>query len=412
MDEVAAMQAYSRSHYSYTEDDPGQGLRINIRNGNFTPKKQNGSVDSPTTDSSISHKSQLPQYMQTYQTGPMFQPPYQGYTFPGIAVPPFYQGNLPWPPNVEDSRSRRKRSHKKGSRDMTQDGNVDSSDSSSGSESDSYKISSSRNVVIRNINYITPARDGKTEHKINDNSSNNDVNKGKTFEDKHEGQKVTQQWDIFQNLLIKDSDDYESDKTTNIIPSGIRPEFASKSSTIGKHGEGDWFLASLPDKAIQEKSRDIFEDDIKSIKNTKDVLAKDPLAVQVLSFNESSDSQLKTRDILMVSESNLTQREIEAAEPNDLYMVLERDTSNQKSEPAWTPEMESGNSNLKIIKPDSVEDNTSTKSGTKIPVRKIIERKGSTIEAKSKALTGSRSKKSTATKTTIPKGKTEKVLQV
>ncbi|XP_024959696.1 COP1-interacting protein 7-like [Cynara cardunculus var. scolymus] len=424
MDEVAAMQASSHSQYSYLgtsdgvlpgEDDPSQELRINIQNDNFATKKQNGAVDG----------SHLPQYMHFYQSGPMFQPPYQGYPFPGMGGPPYNQGNLPWSQNVEDSRRRGKRSQTKRSRELKQDGNFDSSDSSSGSDSGSYRRSSSRKVVIRNINYITSTKDGEAEWVSDGNSSNGAVNQDldRTVEDKPEGQKVTtQQWDTFQILLMKDADDKVSEdvkKTHTSDPfilverdlfdenNNRLPEIATKSSTIGGH-ERDWFLGSIPD--IQEKSRDIFEDHFKSVESTKDVLVDDPLAVHARSLNELSDSQLRRQDILVVSESNLTQKapyspkkNVEAEcvnEASDLCVMLERDTSGQQAMAVWTPEMELGNSNDKIVKLDCSEEG--------------LERKDSTIEAKSKPLVGSLgksksniisgSKKSTGTKT----GKSEK----
>ncbi|KAJ0601320.1 hypothetical protein HanIR_Chr03g0126981 [Helianthus annuus] len=48
------------------------------------------------------------------------------------------------------------------------------------------------------------------------------------------------------------------------------------------------------------------------------------------------------------------------------------------------------------------------KSKTKALVQKGLEKKGSTIEAKSKALAGSRKKTPIATKTTLTKGRSEK----
>ncbi|KAI3755805.1 hypothetical protein L1987_55611 [Smallanthus sonchifolius] len=370
MDEVVAMQAYSGSQYAYMEDDLAQELRINVQNVNLATKKLNGSVDG------ISNESHLPQYIHSYQGGPMFHPPYQGYPFP------YYQGNLPWPPNVEGSRGRGRRSHKKRSQKLTKDSNFDSSDSSSGSDSGSYKRSSSKKVIIRNINYITSARDEESKRK-----SDADQNLDRTVEEKHEGQKVTQQWDIFQNLLLKDVDDKESMEEyvshkfedPNIIPSRSQSKFTTISSSIGKHEEKDWYLRSRPDKEFQERSRDIFEDHIK----------------------------FKTHDGLMVLESNLTRKKVEdtcISEPNDLHMVLERDAAGQEAVPAWTPEMESGNSSSKIVKMDSPEVN---KSKAKALV-KGLERKGSTFEAKSKALAGSRRKTPAATTTTIPKGRSEK----
>ncbi|XP_076889321.1 COP1-interacting protein 7-like [Bidens hawaiensis] len=376
MDEVAAMQAYSRSQYSYMEDDLGQELRINVQNGNFATKTQN--------------ESPLPQYMHSYQGGPMFHPAYQGYPFP------YYQGNLPWPP--EDSRSSGRHSHKKRSKKLTQDGGSDSSDSS---DSDSCKRSSAKKVIIRNVNYITSARDEESEHE-------SDANR--------EGQKVTQQWNIFQNLLMKDADDQESMEEyvshkfedPNIIPSGNQPEFTNISSTTTKHEEKDWYLKSTPNKGSPERSRDIFEDRIEVVESTKDVHAQYNMTVQDRSLNEDSDSRLKTPDSFMVSESNVTQKKVEAMrvnEQNDLHMVLERDVAGNQAVPAWTPEMESDNRNTKIVKMDSPEVN---KSKTKGLVEKGLVKKGSILETKSKALAGTRKKMPAATKTTIVKGRSEK----
>ncbi|GKA29158.1 hypothetical protein Tco_0715403 [Tanacetum coccineum] len=95
-------------------------------------------------------------------------------------------------------------------------------------------------------------------------------------------------------------------------------------------------------------------------------------------------------------------------EPSDLYMVLARDTYCQETMAAWNLDMESESSYQTIVKLDFVADDKSTKSRTKTLVGKGLERKGTTIKANSKALLGLKSKKSIATKTTIPKGKSEK----
>ncbi|GKA29157.1 hypothetical protein Tco_0715402 [Tanacetum coccineum] len=148
-----------------SEYDLGKEFKINV-------KQQNGSVDGATY-SSTSHGSHFHPYMQTYQAGPTFQPPYQGYPFPGMVVPPYYQRNLPWPPDVEDSKHRGKLSHMKES----QDDNFDSSDSSSESDSGSDDL-------VRSV------------------------------ENKHEEKMITQQRNIFPNRLIKDANENESKKVT------------------------------------------------------------------------------------------------------------------------------------------------------------------------------------------------------
>lgn len=268
-------------------------------------------------------------------------------------------------------------------------------------------MDSSRKVIIRNINYINPIRDEETD----DNSRNGAVNHvlDRTFEDKHEGEKVTQQWDMFQNLLLKDADDKDSENVKKIVSH----KFETKTSTIGKHKEQDWFLGNLKDKEIHEKSRDIFEDNFQSTQSTKDVLVDDPLAVKDRSLNKSSETHLRTQDILMVSE-NLTQKDPcflnkNVNEPNDLYMVLERDTSGKQTMPTWIPDMELGNNDVKIIK-DSVDNKNSTLDGKKLMPVKALEKKGSTIEAKSKALSERKSKSDILSrrKKPIPKVKSGK----
>ncbi|KAJ0601321.1 hypothetical protein HanIR_Chr03g0126991 [Helianthus annuus] len=308
---VAAMQAYSRSQYTYLEDGLGQELRINVPNSNFVTNKPNGSVDG------ISNESHHPQYMHSYQGGPMFHPSYQGYPFP------YYQGNHPWPPGMEDSRSRGRRSRKKRSQDLSQDGKFDSSDSSSGSDSGSYKRSSKKKVIIKNINYITSAKDEESEHESDAT---------------HEGQKDVDDKESVEEYVSRKFEN------PNTIPSGNQPEFTTVSSTIGKHEEKDWYNEKQPDKETLERSRDIFEDHIEVVESTKDVLVEYPMTVQDRSLNEY-DSRFKTHDSFMIPESNLAQKKVEAAsvnEPNDLHMVLGRDAAGQQAVPAWTPEMESG----------------------------------------------------------------------
>ncbi|CAH1444513.1 unnamed protein product [Lactuca virosa] len=366
MDEVAAMQAYSCSQSSYIEtsgailfpeeDDPSQELRVNVQNGNFSTKKQNSAVD-----------------IHTYHGNPMFHLPYQGYPFPPMLIPPYYQQNLPF----QDFKSRGKLSQKKESH---------SSDSSSESET----RSSSRKIVIRNINYINSERGLETEHKSDENLE---------FEDKREGEKVTQQWDIFQNLLMKDTDDKESEE---FVSNKFEEQNINQS---GRHKEGDWFSGSLSDKTVHEKSKDIFEDNFQSTESRKDVLVDDSLAIQDHSLHKSSETHLRTQEILMVSD-NLTHktsysRNKNVNEPNDLYMVLERETAGKQTMPTWTPEMELGNNDVKIIKQDSVGNKKSTKS---------TPGKGSTIETKSKALSERKSKSDviSRSKKPIAKGKSDK----
>ncbi|XP_022753238.1 COP1-interacting protein 7-like [Durio zibethinus] len=210
MAELAAMQASTRPDLSYLEtsgiilageeNDPSQNLMTNFSGG-----KHNGSADAfdassgdinqddrlPSTDGKAQVQMpwppHFPQYMHNFQ-GPPFQqmPPYQGYLFPGMhAAPPYYSGNMHWPPNVEDSslsrawepddrrshksssRSKKKSSRGKGDETSKQDESTETSDSSSQSEPEEqvhkkkHGKKSSRKVVIRNINYISSKRNGE-----------------------------------------------------------------------------------------------------------------------------------------------------------------------------------------------------------------------------------------------------------
>lgn len=147
----------------------------------------------------------LPQYMHNFQ-GPLY-PPYQGYLFPGMQMPPpYYPGNMQWQSNAEDSslasdrepdgrrnskshRNKKKHSHKEASRTSEQEATTESGESSVDSESDEQSADdkkqystekirkkrhgkkSSRTVVIRNINYITSKRNGEKGSHSEDDSS-------------------------------------------------------------------------------------------------------------------------------------------------------------------------------------------------------------------------------------------------
>ncbi|PRQ31362.1 hypothetical protein RchiOBHm_Chr5g0034651 [Rosa chinensis] len=220
MEEIAAMQALSQPQLPYLatsgiilageDNEPSQNL-----NQSILSIGKNGSLDTSVSDSTASHGSldanqdgkaqvpnpwpnHLPQYMQTFQ-GPAFQQmhPYQGYMFPGMQVPPYYPGNMKWPPNVEDSgfmfdqesdgrwkhrshRTKKKHSHERALETSEQDGSNENTGSSYESESDDnfqngkrhsgteeqhrkkHGQKSSRKVVIRNINYISSKRDGES----------------------------------------------------------------------------------------------------------------------------------------------------------------------------------------------------------------------------------------------------------
>ncbi|KAA3486735.1 ABC transporter D family member 2, chloroplastic [Gossypium australe] len=295
MAEVAAMQACPRPDLSYLgtsgivlageENDLNQNLMMSL-----SSTKQNGSADAsdagsldinPGKDGSPNFsdgKAQVqmpwpphaPQFMHNFQ-GPGFQQmsPYQGYFFPGMhAAPPYYPGNMHWPPNVEDSslargwepedhrshksssRNKKKSSRSKADETSKQDESTEPSDSSSESEPEEqvrkkkHGKKASRKVVIRNINYISSERNGEKDsdseetsdedkfidgdslkqqveeaveslekqhkstsqhHKQHDRSKHRNT---VSYDDEHETKAATANnpWDAFQNLLLQEKD--------------------------------------------------------------------------------------------------------------------------------------------------------------------------------------------------------------
>ncbi|XP_071724392.1 COP1-interacting protein 7-like, partial [Rutidosis leptorrhynchoides] len=136
--------------------------------------------------------NQLPHYMYNAQGQIQQMPPYPGYMFSPIqAIPPPYLSNMQWP-QMSSSRKREKFFNKK-DEDSGEDKQTDSDDSdtesgsnsyvdkerkhspSENSERKKYKKKSSRTVVIRNINYITPnGRNGEAKGVSEENSSEDD----------------------------------------------------------------------------------------------------------------------------------------------------------------------------------------------------------------------------------------------
>ncbi|XP_042519050.1 COP1-interacting protein 7-like [Macadamia integrifolia] len=281
-----------------------------INQGQMPQTSVKNQVPMPWTD-------QLPPYMYNFQS-PLMQQlhPYQGYSIHGMqGFPPYYQGNMHWSPNTDnghghgpvqepDHRRKGRFPNGKGHETLEQDEQTEPSDSTSGSDLDSdlqqeiknsteqpqlhkrrHKKKSSRTVVIRNINYITPKRrEGNNDSEVDDSSSFEDEfidgdflrQKVKdavgSFEkhhkstpghhkkrggDKHaniangsnaasdeghenefdaktsDGAKNSENWDTFQNLLMRNDEPSASGGDTQTV--NVRDEyFAIKSSEPGK----------------------------------------------------------------------------------------------------------------------------------------------------------------------------------
>ncbi|KAL5802800.1 hypothetical protein ACOSQ4_031105 [Xanthoceras sorbifolium] len=306
MDEIAAMQAFPRPELPYLATS---GI-ILAGEDNDPSGKQSGLIEASVSDTTTSHESldikhdsslptsaqmpadgkaqvpitwpnHLPHYVHNFQG-----PPYQGYPFPGMQfAPPYYPGNMRWPPNMDDPSLGHEwepddqRNHKSSSRNKKQsshksvetsknDESTEPSGSSSESESNEelqrgkkhslmeqahrkkHGKKSSRKVVIRNINYITSNRDGERGSDSEETSDGDEFIDGDSLKQqvekavgslerrhkssshhrrkqdaaKHrsvvdgsndvadkeiknaDGGKRNNNWDTFQNLLMKDDD--------------------------------------------------------------------------------------------------------------------------------------------------------------------------------------------------------------
>ncbi|KAJ4831686.1 hypothetical protein Tsubulata_039358 [Turnera subulata] len=138
--------------------------------------------------------NQIPPYMYNFQSPIQRMPPHQGYPYPFMQpIPAQYPVSMQWPPNMQQSApAKKKHLNKKASEYSSEETQTESSESELGSDSDSYspqekKLSltdpsykkkhrkkSSKTVVIRNINYITPKRRNGEKDGESDESSDDD----------------------------------------------------------------------------------------------------------------------------------------------------------------------------------------------------------------------------------------------
>ncbi|KAK7859471.1 COP1-interacting protein 7 isoform X1 [Quercus suber] len=275
-----------------------------------------------------------------------------------------------------------------------------------------------------------------------------------------EGKTHIGNFEVDENATIRKADStYEEELFSHRIEeSGNRPhavisDSAAEFSITKCQEEGDWFLNSQPDKsAHQDASKDLkmFDGvyassvavDVHAGKHKSDVLADDSFMVQARSFDNQLDSQLRT-DISMVPEivgdtqyeygppeiSHNKPEVIATHEPDDLYMLLDRDSATDHAVASWTPEMDYENSLLsnEVNNRHSISETAGVVDDKLPPNSKNAKAKNSGTpagkvsgkEARSKLLNGSlgksksdilsRSKKPTSvSRTTVPKSKSEK----
>lgn len=506
-------------------------------------------------------------------------------------APPYYPGNMQWPPNMEGlgqgldqesrdhwhhkshSRKKEKSSRVKRSKDTEQDDDMEPIDSNSESDSSIEQIDrkkhgkrSSGKVVIRHINYITSKGDeGKgsasednsfdenevmeRHHKSNSRSKrkqngirHHSIVNGSNSAGEHEnenlnanvskGEERKENWDIFQNLLMRETDSRSNDTiessregigfelnmdseevtkphaptdsfiVTNMDRSNernihvesfeardnVRPISKTINSTyeeeelysqgtensesqsrailsdfgasVIKSQKGEyWFPGNQPDNSStlnQGTHQNIFDEDYSTLRvvdqsqierNKKDVIVDDSFMVQARPMDSDSDSQLKMNLYLVsdiigatqqkISLPNNSQEKVEAAgisEPDDLCMVLGRNSEVEQLAVSWNPEMDYGNINslaesferLPKGKPSDgvdVPKESSNRKGTKSKASGAIGGKASSKEARAKTSVGSlgrsrseiipRSTKQTSSvsRTVSQKSTSEKVLK-
>ncbi|XP_013600782.1 PREDICTED: muscle M-line assembly protein unc-89 [Brassica oleracea var. oleracea] len=280
VDQITAMQAFPRPELSFMGDSgiilAGEENDI-VKQGNNMDAMSQGSFETSQGPPQMSipwPNHYPPQYMQGHG--------YPPYMYPG---PPQYFPQ--WPVNmggdVESSeKTSKKKKKKKKNKKKKYESSEEQSDESSAetvSEEGNEGKKSSRKVVIRNINYITSKRNGAKDsdsdesvdeeeegfvdgdsikqqveeaigslEKRHKSTSRRSRRKHKSHSEDEEdsGSKETKgndNWDAFQNLLLKDKD---SDQETASCPLNMESEAVSKrelpsdDSFLVANGNEDW----------------------------------------------------------------------------------------------------------------------------------------------------------------------------
>ncbi|WVY99417.1 hypothetical protein V8G54_025487 [Vigna mungo] len=226
--------------------------------------------------------------------------------------------------------------------------------------------------------------------------------------------------------------------------SGNGPE----SSLTKCQKEEDWFIINKSDKPRNEnQNRDfsIFNgvatspttDSLLLEKNKKDIMTDDSFMIQARSSEDKFNSQ-SAADLSLVSDivgatefMNITQEgsqnkteTLNSHEPEDLFMVLDRDSVAERSVAPWSMEMDYENNiasnaaNRKLSEVETDQNHQSNNEGTDTKTPGVKNGKVSSKEAKSKAINASlgksksditsRSKSSPGTRTRVVKSKSEK----
>ncbi|KAL0320693.1 UNVERIFIED_CONTAM: COP1-interacting protein 7 [Sesamum radiatum] len=473
MDEVAAMQASYLGTSGITFAGESHDLSQTGLTKSSTPDSitRHGSLDiTEGTDNALpvefnQHQtegaaqlstwpSHLPPYMQNAQ-GPMFQP-YPGYMFPGMHVAASHypeQDHEPSLTSQENSRNKKQSKHSSRKVVIRNINYIAGRNEDSGSSSDSSSSDEDEYVDADSIKQQVEAAVGSLkrhqkptsrEKKVRDSSKKASNKSRKALDIENEGTPNSEErkdgnWDIFQNLLMRDPDStladmgsktrpvqeeysirkalgeenlsaldkkldkpkYASDdfifaerSTGNgteaanfgqenfrgVVKSGSKDEelliparsegdyylpndqFGTETSMIKIQKEEDWIIGSKAEISANRGGNidhNYFGADEASTnhfqiqENKTDVFSDDSFMVQ----SRPSDGLLETQtkaDIFMVSDivgadqsknsmPRNSQGKVEASnfhEPEDLYMMLGRDSAAEHVVTSWSPEMD------------------------------------------------------------------------
>ncbi|KAG7543110.1 hypothetical protein ISN45_Aa07g030390 [Arabidopsis thaliana x Arabidopsis arenosa] len=295
VDQITAMQAFPRPELTFMGDSgivlAGEENDLlnatNVKHGNSMDASSQGSFETGQegrAQMAMPWPNQFPQYMQNFQ-GHGYPPPYM---FPGMqGQSPYFPGNMQWPVNMGDvesneKSSKKKKKKKKNKKKSKQDESAEPSDNSSTeteSEDGNEGKKQSRKVVIRNINYITSKRNGAKESDSDESEEEDGFVDGDSIKQqveeaigsverrhkstsrrqrKHKSHNVdddlsnketkgNDNWDAFQNLLLKDNDS-EPEESLRTSSSALNMESEvvrkreppSDDSFLVANGNEDW----------------------------------------------------------------------------------------------------------------------------------------------------------------------------
>lgn len=207
----------------------------------------------------------------------------------------------------------------------------------------------SLNTCIRSSNCLDRTEGNKNDNNVyvSDNISAQDI--GNVVIKVSEGGKSNENWDIFQKLIMR-----EAASGSNVIN---RQSIQKKYSATKRQG-GKMSIASKMESRKMLKHggnaasfvRDHTQSKINrnSLKNRSNALADDSFMVKHI---EKSDDIHKRTDMFLVSDNtpDKIQEKVKVSrtyEPDDLHMILGRDTVSEYDTTLWNPEMDHGDNNL------------------------------------------------------------------